>query len=180
MISVLFLCTGNATRSVLAGAALRARLPHLEITTAGTLTVDGCPISIRTRAAFGAVALDVPSHKSKQAHQSHLDAADLVVALDPEHVKWVRRAFPQSAYKTGTLRRLARDLQGGPITDEINRMRLADVTLEAWEEVVDPGGMEADAYVTCAHDVVALIDTLAVALGASSAESSAESSRTEA
>ena len=164
MISVLFLCTGNATRSVLAGAALSARLPHLEITTAGTLTVDGCPISIRTRAAFGAVALDVPSHKSKQAHHAHLDAADLVVSLAPEHVMWVRREYPMAARKTGTLRRLARDMQPGSIDAEIARLQLATVTLEPWEEVVDPGGLETDAYISCAHEVVELIDVLAITL----------------
>jgi len=53
---ILFLCTGNASRSVLAGAALSEQRQDLGITTAGTLVVDGLPMSHRTRAAFDSVA----------------------------------------------------------------------------------------------------------------------------
>jgi protein-tyrosine-phosphatase len=34
--SILFLCTGNAARSVIAGVALRQRRPDLDVETAGT------------------------------------------------------------------------------------------------------------------------------------------------
>ena len=49
---ILFLCTGNATRSVLAGAALRAHAPQLEVMTAGTLSIDGLPMSWRTQSGL--------------------------------------------------------------------------------------------------------------------------------
>ncbi len=33
--------------------------------------------------------------------------------------------------------------------------------LEQWEEIVDPGGGEVEAFVQCAHEIVGLVDRLA-------------------
>lgn len=165
MTAVLFLCTGNAARSVIAGAALSHRRPDLAVETAGTLSVDGLPISWRTRAALDAVGVPWPRHASRQAERAHLDV-DLVVGLAPEHVAWVRRTHPEVAGRTATLERMARDLGESPepLGLRLAALRLAEIELEPWEEVVDPGGGEVDAFVACAHHVVALVDQLAARL----------------
>lgn len=160
---ILFLCTGNATRSVLAGAALRAHVPELEVATAGTLTIDGLPMSWRTRAGFESVGLARPDHRSRQAVAADIEAATLVVGLAPEHVEWVRREHPAAAPRTGTLKRVARDLAADrrPLAGRVAELGLADVVLADWEEVVDPAGGEVEAFTACAAEVVALVDALA-------------------
>ena len=82
--------------------------------------------------------------------------------LAPEHVHWVRRTHPEAAPRTATLRRLARDLpdHDAPLEDRVASLDLAAVELGDWEEVIDPGGGDAEQFAACAAEVVELVALL--------------------
>jgi protein-tyrosine-phosphatase len=153
------LCTGNAARSVMAGAVLREHVPGLKVTTSGTHVIEGMPMSWRTRDAIEGLGVPVPDHRSRQATAHELDSADLVIALAVEHVRWMRRFHPAAATRTATLRRLARDLPAGPapLRERLTGLHLDTVELEPWEDVIDPAGGDLDVFQACAKEIADLL-----------------------
>ena len=95
----------------MAGAML-ADAPF-RIVTAGTHVVEGQPMSRRTRAALASVGLAADGHRSHQLTEDDIEEADLILAMAGEHVAYIRRRHPGAAAKTGTLKRLCRDLPSG-------------------------------------------------------------------
>jgi len=102
-----FLCTGNAARSVMAGVMLEAHGTPVQVTTAGTHVIEHQPISVRTRYALEVVGLQAAAHRSRQLTAAEAHHADLMVAMAAEHVWYVRRRHPEAAARTATLRYLA-------------------------------------------------------------------------
>ena len=162
---VVTLCTGNAARSVMAGALL-ADDPYLVVATRGTHVVEGLPMSMRTRSALVALGVNDHTHRSRQLSSDDLRDADLIVAMAREHVQYVRRQYPQAAARTGTLKRLARDLAvtSDPLVDRVAALGLETVDLEPWEDVDDPAGGDEAVFHECANEIRDLLDQLAPAL----------------
>jgi protein-tyrosine phosphatase len=159
---VLFVCTGNATRSLIAARLVQDRRPDWTVTSRGTMAYEGLPPSHRTRAALSSVGIHDHDHVSRQVRDEDLAAADLVVCFEVHHVAYVRRHHAHAAGRTATLRRLVRDLPGSPpdLRQRLVAMRLDDAVLEPWEEVDDPAGGDTDTFVACAAEIAALVDAL--------------------
>jgi len=160
---IVFLCTGNAARSVMAGAMLAMQLEDVRITTAGTHVIEGHPMSWRTRdAMLECGVIPVAGHRTRQL-RAHDIEADVIVGLAREHVTYVRRVHPEAAARTATLRRLARDLahEPGPLAERVASLGLADVELDTWEDVEDPAGGDLDVFIACARELIHLITDLA-------------------
>ncbi len=169
-VRMLVVCTGNAARSVMAGFMLEylaeAGGVGLRVATAGTHAVEGQPMGLRTRAALAGIEelsdLSVSQHRSHQLDASQLLRADLVVAMEADHVRYVRRRHPEAAARTATLKRLCRVLPPGPksLQARVAALGLADAVLDQAEDVADPAGHEEEFYAACASELWSLCQDL--------------------
>ncbi len=171
MTDLLVLCTGNAARSVMAGFMLDALNPGrsdepLHVVTAGTHTIDGQPMGMRTRTALARLPelaeADFRRHRSRQVHGVDLVHAELVVVMEADHVRFVRRQFPDAAAKTATIRYLCQHLSPAPpaLDQRVAALGLGAVELNDGDDVVDPAGHEADVYAACVDELWGLCRTL--------------------
>jgi protein-tyrosine phosphatase len=168
---LLILCTGNAARSVMAGFMLdhlKLGRPQetLHVVTAGTLTIDGQPMGLRTRAALSGISeladTAFGGHRSRQVHGADLERADLVVVMEADHVRFVRRQFPEAAARTATIRRLCDDLAPPPpsLPQRVAALDLAEAALLDEDDVIDPAGGDEAVYASCAAELWSLCQTL--------------------
>lgn len=163
---VIALCTGNAARSVMLNSYLHSRLGSVTIRSRGTHAVEGMPMSWRTKAALDAHGLEAARHRSVQFGAPDRDA-DLVIAMEVDHVNWIRRECPELANVTTTLPALAewselwqRNRRGGCSVAlgprEFLYAKCSTMEVALLPEVVDPAGGEVEDYVRVAGRVVEL------------------------
>lgn len=108
---LLYVCTGNAARSVMAAVITRHLSDLFEVEGAGTHVIEGCPMGTRTRECLASLGLSDPTHKSTQLTSQNAEWADLIIVMEPGHVSYVRRVLPEHAHKTITLKRFVKEFQ---------------------------------------------------------------------
>lgn len=163
---IVFLCTGNAARSVMATIMFRDRCDAYQVSGAGTFVVEGHPMSVRTRRALERHGLADHTHRSRQMWRADSEAT-LVVAMAPEHVRWVRANHPDASSRTATLKRLVTLLpcvSGASLESRVAALALGEIELADWEEVVDPAAGEQPVFDECADELDTLITELITAI----------------
>ncbi len=143
---LLAVCTGNVARSPLLAAMVEARDPAWQARSAGTHASPGQAVSSRTLAAWAAVT-GLPdgvlrAHRSRGLDGDLVAWADLIVAVEADQVRALRRAYPEAAARVASLAQLlAEPGDLAAITAD-----LASREPAAAFDVADPAGGDASAY----------------------------------
>ena len=128
--SILFVCTGNSCRSVMAEALLKRRLRELgksgiSVGSAGVHAPDGVSPTDETIEVMRDLGIDVSDFRARSITAEIAKEADLILVMEPLHKDEVTRMVPEAASKTYLLKEYRSSAkighQGTGIRDPIGR-----------------------------------------------------------
>ncbi|MGC1419635.1 MAG: hypothetical protein WA786_05905 [Acidimicrobiales bacterium] len=157
-LKIVTLCTGNVARSVMLGYMLATVAEHngydWHVRSAGTHVIEGSSMSARTRDALVRIdELGVHHYGNHRSHQLNADDvawADVILAAEADHVRFVRRHHPEDGAKAVLLAQFVREAPlEGSFAFQLDVVAQHE-PLSVFD-VADPAGADQATYDECAN-----------------------------
>lgn len=118
--SVLFICTGNSCRSIMAEGLLKKYLKELgkdniTVHSAGIMPVDGMSPTTETIEVMKKEGVDVSKFKAKYLTADMIRKADIILVMESFHKNEVLNKVPEAAAKTFLLKEFGNGEEHNPV-----------------------------------------------------------------
>ncbi|MCM8766439.1 MAG: low molecular weight protein arginine phosphatase [Candidatus Omnitrophica bacterium] len=111
---ILFVCTGNSCRSVMAAGLLKKMLKdkadNFVIKSAGTSALEGMSASSEAQKTMLKEGIDISAHRSLRLTKEMIEEADLILVMEEAHRNVILNIYPEAEKKVYLLRSFAENI----------------------------------------------------------------------
>jgi protein-tyrosine-phosphatase len=155
---ILFVCTGNSCRSVMAKGLMeqvlrRAGSDTVKVDSAGVFAIDGMAPTRETQRVLQDIGVDCSGHRARALTFEMIEAAELIFVMEEFQMEEVLRRAPSARDKVHLLKPYG-----------LTRME-SDVKKGVSPNIPDPIGKPLEVYEVCFSEIREAIERVARLLG---------------